>query len=171
MGMTLLTDIGQLQLQIMQLGERAAKGMSERMRKHAILIRDLAREYAPVKTGLLEENIDYRTIKDGRRNAYVVFVNVDAERIRVSQSGVTQDTLGDYAMLMERDLRPYGAGIRFKKLGVRSARKRASGKKVGGRFLDRAIKDGTKTLMPDLVDAVRRVTGGGGRSYNDEGIY
>ena len=41
---------GQLELNIAQLGERAVKGMSERMRKHAIQIRDLARDYSPVKT-------------------------------------------------------------------------------------------------------------------------
>lgn len=160
MGMTLLTNIGELELKLLQVGERAAKGMSDRMRKHAVLIRNLARDYAPVKSGLLEENINYETTKEGRRNAYVVFVDTSAERVRVSEQGnVTIDTLGDYALLMERELHPYGRG-RFKKLGLRSKAKKASGKKVGGRYLDRAIKDGTATLMPDLIDAVKRATEG-----------
>lgn len=167
MGMTLLTNIGELELQIMQLAERAAKGMSERMRKHAILVRDLAREYAPVKTGFLEDHIDYRTVKMGRRNAYIVFVDIDAQRERADRNGEDiSDTLGDYAFLMEEGLRPYGSG-RYK-LGKRSRQKRAQGFKVGGKFLARAIKDGTKTLMPELVDAVKRVTGGNSRYYGGD---
>ena len=79
MGMTLLTNIGELELKLLQVGDRAVNGMSDRMRKHAVLIRNLARDYAPVKSGLLEENIDYETIKEGRRNAYVVFVDTSAE--------------------------------------------------------------------------------------------
>lgn len=159
MGMTLLTNIGELELKLLQVGERAIKGMSERMRKHAVLVRNLARDYAPIKSGLLEDNIDYETIKEGRRNAYVVFVRTEAERERERADGsVYQDTLGDYAMIMERELRPYGKGNL--KLGLRSRAKKASGKKVGGEFLKRAIKDGTSNLMPGLVDAVKKATEG-----------
>lgn len=165
MGMTVITNLSELEANIVQLAEQAARGMSAAMRKHAILIRDLARDYAPVKSGFLEENIDYRTYKTGRRNAYVVFVDIDAERERYSSVTGTDysDTLGAYAFLMEEGLRPYGSG-RYK-LGKRSAAKRAGGKRVGGKFLARAIKDGTKTLMPDMLDAVKRVTGGT-RRYN-----
>lgn len=161
MGMTLLTNTTLLETKIAQLGERAVKGMSDKMRKHAVLVRNLARDYAPVRSGMLEDNIDYVTVKDGRRNAYVVFVRLEAPRTRSNAAGQTRtDELGDYAPLMEEGLSPYGRG-RYK-LGKRSRAKRASGKKVGGRFLARAVKDGTKTLMPELVDAVRRITGGTG---------
>lgn len=140
----------------MQLGERAIKGMSARMRMRAIKIRDLAREYAPVDTGLLENSIDYEVKRVNRRNAFIVFINLDA----MHQGGKKQ--LGDYAFIMEEELHPHGRqrGERRFTLGPGSKAKRATGKKVGGHFLSRAVKDGTKGLMEDLVDAVRRVTGG-----------
>ena len=144
-----------MEVKLYQIGERAMKGMSERMRKHAILIRDLAREYAPVKSGLLERSIDYAVIKENRRNTYIVFIDLDA--LRYNGKG----QLGDYAWVMEQQLHPYGrqAGSKRYYLGPRSAAKAASGKKVGGRFLSRAIKDGNKTMLSGLIQEVRKVTG------------
>ena len=156
MSMSMRFKGGQLELNIAQLGERAVKGMSERMRKHAIRVRDLARDYSPVKTGLLERSIDYATIRSNRRNAYVVFIDLDA--VRASGDG----QLGDYAFIMHDELHPHGRqrGERHYSLGAGSVAKAASGKKVGGRFLARAIKDANKNLMADLVGECRRVMGG-----------
>ena len=87
-----------------QKGERAIKGMSDRMRRTAIRIRDLAREYAPVKSGLLEKSIDYITLRDARnRNAYIIYIDLDALR-----TGKRQGRLGDYAWIMHSQLRPFG---------------------------------------------------------------
>lgn len=138
-----------------QIGDRAVKGMSDRMRKTAIKIRDLGREYAPRKSGLLENNIDYVTVRDGRgRNAYIVFVNLDAAR-----TGKRQGQLGDYTWIMHSSLRPYGNKGKPMHLGPGSVAKAASGKKVGGRFLTRAVKDATVNLRSELVQEVRRATG------------
>lgn len=148
----------QLELKISQIGERAMRGMSARMRTHAILIRDLARAYAPVDTGLLEDSIDYKVIKENRRNGYIVHLDLDAARRR------GRGVLGDYAFIMEEELHPFGRkrGDRYFTLGELSKQKaKSSGKKVGGRFLARAIRDGTKTIMQDMVSEVRRVTNGG----------
>lgn len=152
-----------LEAAINQIGTHAVKGMSMKMRRTAIRIRDLAREYAPVKTGDLERAIDYAHIKDGRRDAFVVFVNVDAARSGQTQDGLPKDgQVGEYAWIMEEELHPYGRqkGARRFTLGPKSQDKADSGKKVGGRFLARAIRVGTEQLLADMVAEVRRVTGG-----------
>lgn len=155
MPMNISLNARMLETRLEQLGDRAMKGMSEQMRRHAIKIRDLARAYAPVKTGLLEKSIDYAVLRENRRNVYVVYI--DTEAARFSGDG----SLGDYAMIMHQQLHPYGrqapGGRRFN-LGVKSAAKAASGKKVGGRFLTRATSDANVDLMSKLVGEVRRVT-------------
>ena len=155
MGMTLKFNAGLFEAQLMQTGERAIKGMSDHMRKVAIRIRDLARSYAPVKSGLLEDSIDYETIRVNRRNTYVVYIDADAAR-RGDRDGV----LGDYAWIMHSQLRPHGNKGKALHLGLGSMAKAATGRKVGGRFLTRAIKDATKNLQAELVAEVRKVTGG-----------
>lgn len=142
----------QLEANIQQIGERAVKGMHLVAKRRALKIRDLAREYAPVKTGLLERSIDMATYKDEkRRNTYVVYIDLDA--LRYAGGG----DLGDYAFLMEEELKPYGSGKY--NLGVGSLlKKAATGKKVGGRFLRRAVKEGSEAFLDEMVVAVRRVT-------------
>ena len=148
----------QLEANIRNIAERASKDASAVLRKAAIRIRDLAREYAPVKSGLLEKNIEYATIKDPatRRNVFTVYVDVDA--MRYSGRG----ELGDYAWIMEEELHPYGRqkGKRYFNLGERSKTKAASGKKVGGRFLSRAIKEGSANVLEEAQYAVARVLNG-----------
>jgi hypothetical protein len=143
----------QLEANIRQIGERAVKGMTVVMKRRIILIRDLARSYAPRDTGLLESNIEWATHKGGdRRNIYSVYIDLDAIRRRGNGE------LGDYAWLMEENLKPYGSGKY--NLGKGSlAKKIATGKKVGGRFLRRAVQEGSQKFMDDMVIAVRRVTG------------
>ena len=154
--MPLIVDFNpqQLEANIRQIGERAVKGMHLKAKKRAIKIRDLAREYAPVKSGDLERAIDYATYKDGkRRNVYAVYIDLDQAR-----SSGKPGQVGDYAWLMEEELKPYGAG-RFN-LGVGSLlKKAATGKRVGGRFLRRAVQEGGKAFMDEMVAEVRRVTG------------
>lgn len=139
---------GQLEASIAQLGERAVTGLSNELRRTARDARDLARDYAPVKTGLLEKSIDYLTVKDGktRRNKYVVYIDLDASRIG------GEGELGDYAWIMELELHPYGRkrpGTKHRgfHLGPASRAKRASGKDVGGKFLERAVKKATAGLV------------------------
>ena len=144
----------QLEMSIQNIAERASKSASAELRKTAIKIRDLARDYAPVKTGLLEKNIEYGVVKDERRrNMFVVYIDIDA--VRHNGKG----SLGDYAWIMEEELHPYGrrkGRLNFN-LGPGSVIKAASGKKVGGRFLSRAIKEGSANLLQDVSNAVRRV--------------
>lgn len=155
MGMSININPRTFEAQLMQKGERAVKGMSDQMRKTAIRIRDLAREYAPRKSGLLEKNIDYETIRVAGRNTYVIYVDSDANR-----TGGRPGQLGDYAWIMHSQLRPHGNKGKPYRLGPGSIAKAAGGKKVGGRFLTRAVKDATKDLRAQMVNEVRKVMGG-----------
>ena len=179
MGLDIRFNPAQLELVMQQVGERALKHMSEHMRKTAIRVRDLARSYAPRDTGLLEDSIDYAVTATGinRRNVFVVYIDVDAVRRR----GV--GTLSEYAWLMEENLHPYGRGLvngRELYLGKGSKAKRAGGKKVGGKFLARAVKEGMKDVSAMEREAgakVRSMLNGGERfvpmtnnrpNYSDE---
>lgn len=162
MGLRMVTNPGMLEIRVEQIGQRAVKNMSRRMHRHAIMIRDLMREFAPRKSGLLESAIDYDIQRSSlRRNTYVVFINLDATK--TTASGGTVE-LGEYAFLMNERLRPHGRGGPAVQLGKISAQKAAGGKKVGGRFLSRAITDATKTVFADMIDEVRRVTSVGAGS-------
>lgn len=166
MGLKMLTNPSVMEMKLSQLGERAVKGMSDRMRRHAIMIRDLARSYAPVKTGLLERSIDYTTIREGRRNAYVVFIDLDAVKSHGKDGEVS---LWEYAGIMEDQLRPHGRRGPALKLGALSRAKAASGKKVGGRFLGRAINEGLKNIQAEMDAEVKRAIGYGASSVGVAG--
>jgi hypothetical protein len=159
MGMTIRFNPSQLEANILQIGDRAMKGMTARARVMVLKMRDLARSYAPEKTGTLERAIDMQEVRNGSggRTSFILFVNIDIAR--PEGDGV----VGDYAWIMEEQLHPYGrtAGARVYNLGPISRDKAAGGNKVGGRFLARAIKDGSGDLFGSLVDEVRKVTGGG----------
>jgi hypothetical protein len=173
MPMNIRFNATHLEATIHNTAERAARGASEELRKTAIRIRDLAREYAPRDTGTLEKAIDYMTIKDPatRRNVFVVYI--DEDMINPGSTIFKKDgstsgrreahAVGSYAWIMEEQLHPHGrqTGAKRYSLGkFTSAVKAAGGKKVGGRFLSRAIKKGTERMVSDATGAVRRVLGG-----------
>ena len=157
MPMVINFNPGQLEAQILNISDRAAKGASESMRKSAIRIRDLAKDYAPIKTGTLENSIDYAAVKGAKnRNVFIVYIDLDK-----ANPGSAGHEVGDYAWIMEQQLRPYGNKGKALYLGPGSQMKAASGLKVGGYFLSRAVRDGGKDIFGDALAAVRRVTGGG----------
>jgi len=145
-----------METSIQNLAERASKSASREMRKSAIKIRDLARSYAPYETGALERAIDYSTVKSAnRRNVFVVHV----DETRLNAKG---KLVGDYFRIMEKELHPFGrkSSKRYFTLGVGSRAKAAGGKKVGGRFLARAVKDGTVDMLANARAAVTRSLSG-----------
>lgn len=165
MGLTVKFNPSQLEASIKNMAETAGKNASRTMRRAAIRIRDLAREYAPVKTGTLEKAIDFTTVQDSnRRNVFIVYIDLD-----MVNPGPAGHSVGDYVWIMEQQLRPYGNRGKPYHLGGRpknggaatgSVAKAASGKKVGGHFLTRAIKEGTKDLVANAATAVQRTLGG-----------
>lgn len=153
MGMEIQFNARELEASILNIAQRAAKSASAELRKTAVKIRDLARDYAPTKSGTLEDAINYMTVKGtNNRNVFVVFVNLDA----VNPGG---HSVGEYAWIMNTQLRPYGNQGKPLQLGLGSQFKAAGGYLVGGYFLDRAIKEGTKTMLQDATAAVSRTLG------------
>lgn len=150
--MTIRFNPAQLEANILQIGDRAMKGMTAKARVMVLKMRDLARDYAPYKTGALESAIDVQELRSGQggRTSFILFIDTSA-----LHDG------GDYAWIMEEQLHPYGrtAGLRTYNLGPGSLAKASGGKKVGGRFLARALKDGSGGIFADLVNEVRKVTG------------
>lgn len=110
---------------------RSSRGAREELQRGAIDIRDLARLYAPVDEGNLED-----AIKEGKsrgsdgRNVYTVEVDE-------SQDASTKDhpnrVVGDYAMKMHDGV--YNLGP------LSEAKAEETGLPVGRKFLERAMED------------------------------
>ena len=148
-----VTGIEELAVMLQQTGAKAQKGVSEQMKREAIKIRDLARKFAPVDYGNLEDAIQLgedggeRDDFSGRftRKSYTVFIDMEhpAEEGKV---------VGDYAYLMHEHLMPYGPF----KLGEHSLAKQAGQTEmVGGMYLDRAVDQVTEGMMRRLIDVAR----------------
>ena len=142
---------GQLEASIRNIAERASSNAARGLRRSAIKIRDLARDYAPEDTGTLENAIDYGTLTDARRRlSFVVYIDLD----KAHPAG---GSVGDYAWIMEQELHPHGrqkGKIHFDL--DKSRAKATTGKKVGGRFLSRAIKEGSKMMLENARTEVSR---------------
>lgn len=156
MGLVVKFNPAQLEANIENLARIAGNNASRTMRRAAIRIRDLAREYAPDKTGALVESIK-DGVKQGpnRRNVYIVYVDTD-------MSSGDNKQVGDYAWIMEEQLKPYGRqrGPKRYTLGPGSQVKAAGGFKVGGKFLKRAVDEGTRKLVEEAAAEVRKSMGG-----------
>lgn len=122
-----------LMFRITQVGERATKGLSTVMREEAEKLAELARDYAPVDEGNLEEAIqtkfDYEGINGRLRASVFIKMGMVVDR-------ETGKRISHYAMAMHEGLAPHGSGA-FK-LGPLSRQKAAGGKDVGGKFMERA---------------------------------
>lgn len=138
-------DVRALTAKITQIGEKAAKGISDAMHYYAeVILRD-AIANAPHDTGSLEKALhieqDYGGI-NGRLRIKVM-LDKDAPYVDTNPNHKASDkTVGDYAMLMERYLAPYGTGRWNAREGTL-----AKGAQAGGRFFDRAVKAHIQALI------------------------
>ena len=143
MSMKIHFDVGALEVGIRSLAEKASSNGSRALRRTAIRIRDLAIGFAPRDTGTLENAIDYGVLRDGRRNMFVVFLDTSK----------TQDngkSLSEYAWIMEGQLHPFGKVVPGAKYFKVRAKSKAKGPKVGGKFIERAIKEGIKGMEEEV---------------------
>jgi len=134
--------------EINQAGERAVKGVSDMMKKEGEQIQELARDYAPYDDGYLEKSIKVQSGKD-ENGRVAVTVYVDG-----STPAAGGKAVGDYALLMHEGLGPYGSG--YYKPGEGTMAKIYAGFKAGGKFLERAFKERTRTLVEKAAAAARR---------------
>lgn len=152
MGMTVKFNVEALEASIRNTAKRAGDNASRTMRRAAIRIRDLAVAYAPRDTGTLENAIDYGVTRDGRRNMYVVYIDLSASQ----DNG---KSLSEYAWIMEQQLHPFGRQAPGAKYFKVRAKSKAKGPKVGGHFIQRAIKEGTKDMLSDVRTEISRTLG------------
>lgn len=132
-----------------QTGDRVTRGVVGRMRVEAEAIEKLAREYAPIDHGNLEQAIKIETLGGGRdsrgrfvRKAFEVFIDMSA-------TGHHGEPISKYAYEMHELLLPYGAG--GFNLGPLSRQKDGDRGVVGGRFLERAVDEVSKRMMDRLI--------------------
>ena len=137
-----VTGLDELDYNLKQTGAKTVRGVSEQMRKEAEAIRDLARKFAPIDEGNLEDAIEMA--EEGGRDAmgrftrkqYAVFVDL--------LHGANGKVVGDYAYLMHEHLTPYGPYG----LGKLSQAKQAmQPEMVGGQYLARAVQEVTRSMM------------------------
>jgi hypothetical protein len=147
-----ITGIDDLLVKLDQTGDRTQKGVAAQMKKEAEAVRDLARKFAPVDEGYLEDAIEVEQVGGGRdslgrftRNSYAVFVDLT----KMADDG---KLVGEYAYLMHEHLTPYGP----LNLGPRSrAKQQGQSEIVGGMYLARAIDQVSQDMMRRLVDVTR----------------
>jgi len=152
MGME-VEGVERLQFLLTQLGDKATEGVAAQMKKEAYAIRDLARKYAPIDHGNLEEAIKVETLGGGRDNAgrfarksYSVFVDLDMK-------GHDGRDIRRYAYLMHEHLTPYGPY----NLGPNSqAKQEGQNEMVGGMYLERAAADiASSGMMNRLIQVAQ----------------
>lgn len=155
-----MCDVEFLVGRIRQVGDRAVRGVSDIMQEEGEAIAQLAREFAPVDQGNLEEAIKVEVARGGSRGRISVDVYIDpdmpAPHINPDGTvtkGTESKTVGDYAAAMHEGLAPYGSGA-FK-LGPRSLAKAASGAAVGGKFLERALAKRARAIFLKVSRAVK----------------
>lgn len=142
----------EMEVLIRQSGEKAQRGVSAQMKREAEKIRDLARKFAPIDHGNLEEAIDMAEVESERgesgrfgRKSYSVFVDM----FYPSHDG---RSVGDYAYVMHEHLMPYGPY----KLGEHSRAKQAGQiEMVGGMYLERAVDEVSRDMMTRLANVAR----------------
>lgn len=151
MAMVIRFNPGQLEASISNIAKKATTNAARSLRRSAVRIRDLAREYAPRDTGTLENSIEYGTVAGpNSRKVFVVYIDLDATH---PDGGL----VGDYAWIMERELHPHGR----RATGRPDYHTRAKrGSKVGGRFLSRAIKEGSKMMLENARTEVTKTLSG-----------
>lgn len=147
-----VSGIEELRLLLEQSGEKAVRGVFNKMVEEAGQIRDLARQYAPVDEGNLEAAIKVE-VEGGGRDDRGRFVR-KAVAVYIDPNTPAEDgkTVGEYAWLMHEHLTPYGP----LQLGERSqAKQSGQSGMVGGKFLERAASEREKDMVKRLAAEAR----------------
>lgn len=138
-----IEGVRQTEVRLRRIERRTSKRLLEHMRKSALEIRDLARMYAPVDEGNLEEAIE--VIESTER-----FLG---NRRNIELIGVDPDKLGEgySAYGFRYDIAMHEGSYQ---LGPRSrAKAESTGKEVGPKYLTRAWKE----LEPEITAEARRI--------------
>jgi hypothetical protein len=122
-----------LAVKLNRTGDTAARKILAVMREEGDRIVEEARANAPVDDGELEDAIEAVENRSGANGRVVVTVQIDPSA--VDNKGVP---VIKYARVLHEALAPYGTGA-FS-LGPASRAKDGGGGKVGGKFMERAMR-------------------------------
>jgi hypothetical protein len=147
MGLT-VKNLPAVKLNFARSEEKVARGSLAGLRAAAETVAKLAQDYAPVDTGDLEGAIKAEPVRErtalGRFGATSFEVGVDVAELNLEEHGGY-----DYSIQMHEDPNY--------KLGPASAAKQSSsGKQVGYKFLERALKDSEAKIQRSMEAAVTR---------------
>jgi hypothetical protein len=140
-----------LALKIQRMGDSAARRILGVMREEGDKIAELARENAPVDDGELEEAIQVVENRGGPNGRTVVSVQVDPTATDSKGVPVIQ-----YARIMHEALAPYGTGAFH--LGPASRAKDGGGGRVGGKFMERAMRSRIGEMGKKVKQIVKEST-------------
>lgn len=158
MGLKIKLNTQHLEVSILQIGEKALANGARSLRRIAERVERLAKEYAPLDDGDLQNAIETLKGKDEHmRVTYIVRVNPDVVA-SMDGEGNAKKHVADYALLMERGMRPQGSGYNP---GPGTLQKRDAGMDAGGKFMARAFKKGVETAHANVAAAIRAYMGGG----------
>lgn len=151
MGVT-VSGISELTYLLRQAGPKAQKGAIDGMRKEADEIVELAKKYAPIDKGNLEEAINWEETAGGRDSLgrfakKEIVIGIDGEK-----SAGANKTVGDYAYEMHEHLTPYGE---YGLGPLSEAKQRGQSELVGGKFLERAVEKVSKGMIQRILARVR----------------
>lgn len=153
-------DVAGLTRKIEQVGTRAVRGISTAMRHFGEIMLDEAIHNAPLDTGSLAGGrekalkINYGLTGVNRRLVVTIWIDPTTPYIDPNPNHKpTNKTVGDYAGLMEKYLRPHGSGGYKARKGTRN-----KGAQAGGKFLQRAVKRYRMRLIQRAREIVRRAT-------------
>lgn len=125
-------------------GDRTNKKALQILREGSRDIQELAKEYAPVDEGNLEDSIVRVEDRSGPRGQIAIFVGVDKSRL-----GIGYTRYGyEYDVRMHEDY--------SYELGPKSREKAArNGKKVGAGYLIRAVEELEDEIRLDIQKAIK----------------
>jgi hypothetical protein len=147
-------EINRLTTRLINRATRSRRAGNRRLEEGALVIRDLARMYAPEDEGKLEAAIKVRKFKnpdDMRRFIYEVYVDESMP----GSNGVP--TVGHYALRMHESVYNLGARSRDKDLSVGgTGLGYGYGGVVGSKFLERAMDKYRPKIERQVRDAIKR---------------
>jgi len=140
-----IKDTG-IAMRLENIAKRTNKAATRELERGAIAIRDLARDFAPVDEGFLEESITVDHDRGGinRRNRYSVYVD---DSLEVD----AKTKVGDYARLVHEGIgKAYGQG-------PGSLEKAAQlGVEVGPFFMTRALEELEGDIRRRIATALKK---------------
>jgi hypothetical protein len=138
-----------LAAKLRQLGERSSRRVLGVMREEADTMADLAKQFAPHKDGDLEKAIEVNESRTGWNGRTEITVRVNPNARDNDGDG---ERVAAYGLRMEHGLAPYGSGA-FQ-LDEGSIAKDGGSGRVGGKFMERAVKARTGVMGKKVKQAV-----------------